>query len=158
MCVFGICENWQSAFLAQKRRRKSEGVPIWGFYRALFEYFKPVFAKSRSFFTKIERFSAVFTAFEKDTRVIARNRKIRTYNRNSATNFTKKWTTDTHRFLERRSEFIRVNQWFNDSKSWKLTACNIRDRYRKDGRWGMKTGWILTPRFSEVKQGTYTYS
>ena len=55
MNVFGANGNSQSAFLGLKRRRESEGVPKWSVFGALFEYFGTVFAKSGSFYAKIER-------------------------------------------------------------------------------------------------------
>ena len=83
---FSVGQNFRSAFLGQKRRRKSEGVPKWKVLGALFEYFGAVFSNTYLFFAKIGRKCAVFDSFEKDTRVFALRgeleipyRKIRTY-------------------------------------------------------------------------------
>ena len=71
MNVFGVSENFRSAFLGLERRRDCECVPKWSVFGEVFEYFGAFFAKSGLFFSKIERNRTVFDNFEKGAVVFA---------------------------------------------------------------------------------------
>ena len=79
MTVFGVSENSRSPFLALKQRRKSASVPYKAFFGEFFAIFGAFFVKKVSFIAKIASNLTVFDPFEKDARVFALNRKIRTY-------------------------------------------------------------------------------
>ena len=66
----------RSAFLGLERRRESAGVPKWGVFGEVFACFESLFAKSGSFFAKMERNGEVFGDFEKGGVVIALSDKI----------------------------------------------------------------------------------
>ena len=55
MNVFTVFGKLRSAFLGLERRRDCAGVPYGGLFGEVFEYFEPLFAKSGSFFAKVER-------------------------------------------------------------------------------------------------------
>ena len=86
-CFRGF-DNGQSPILDQNQRRKSESVPKWSLFGALFAIFGPFFAKSDPVFAKIERNGAVFYNYENNTGVFALSRKIRTYSLKLTTNDT----------------------------------------------------------------------
>ena len=68
---FGVSENARSPFLGLERRRDCEGVPKWSLFGEGFAIFGTFFAKSVSFFAKMERNGAVFEDFEKGGVVMA---------------------------------------------------------------------------------------